>query len=159
MNEIATMLPLVRRLARRVLLIVAVAMLMTQGIGCSSVPRGAGNYMVTVVDAGTGRPVEGLALTAAGAGVRARGGTPVAATTDEDGVAVLRFGDWGAVDLALAQGDVTERWLVTQDRVAVNGGTSSIEPLRLIVGSRMQGGASAFEVTITRVERGGKIDK
>jgi hypothetical protein len=28
----------------------------------------------------------------------------------------------------------------------------------LIVGSRMNGGASAFDVTITRVERGGKID-
>ena len=154
MNETATMLTLVRR----VLLLVAVAVFLTQGVGCSSVPRGAGSYMVTVVDAGTGRPVEGLALTASGAGARARGGTPVAATTDEDGIAVLRFGDWGAVDLALARGDVTERWLVTQDRVAVNGGKASIEPLRLIVGSRMNGGASAFDVTITRVERGGKID-
>ena len=103
-------------------------------------------------------PVEGLALTASGAGARARGGTPVAATTDEDGIAVLRFGDWGAVDLALARGDVTERWLVTQDRVAVNGGKSTVNPLRLIVGAGRSGGMPMYNLAITRVEKGGKID-
>ncbi len=130
---------------------------------CSATPRpvaptGAGNYMVTVLDAASGRPVEGVELVASASGARFSGTAPSAGTTDEDGIAVLRFGNWGAVDLRVTQGDAAERWLVTQDRVAVNGGTSAVEPLRMMVGSRSNGGASAFALSITRVERGGKID-
>lgn len=130
---------------------------------CSATPKpvaptGAGTYMVTVLDATSGRPVEGVELTATASGSRFSGTAASAATTDEDGIAVLRFGNWGAVDLRVTQGDAAERWLVTQDRVAVNGGKSSIDPLRMMVGSRRQGGASAFALSITRVERGGKID-
>ncbi|MEY3143284.1 MAG: hypothetical protein RLY21_1777 [Planctomycetota bacterium] len=131
--------------------------------GCSASPKpvaptGAGSYMLTVRDAATGRPVEGVAVTATGAGARQRGPEPTATNTDEDGVVVLRFGNWGAVTLVLQQGDTTERWMVTQDRVAVNGGVSSRDPLRLMVGSRSNGGASAYTLSITRIERGGKID-
>ena len=121
-------------------------------------PTGAGNYMLTVRHADTGRPIEGVVLVATGAGASARGAASATATTDEDGIAVLRFGTWGAVDLRVTERDVTERWLVTQDRVAVNGGKSAREPLRLMVGSRSNGGASAFVLSITRIERGGKID-
>lgn len=125
---------------------------------CSAVPRGSGSYMVTVLDASSGRPVEGIALVATGAGARMSGVKPATATTDEDGVAVLRFGDWGSVDLVLEQGASTERWMVTQDRIAVNGGTASREPMRLMVGSRSNGGASAYGVRITRIEKGGRVD-
>ena len=121
-------------------------------------PTGAGNYMLSVRDAANGRPVEGVSVMAVGAGSRNRGAESKSATTDEDGIVVLAFGDWGAVELMLSQGEVNERWMVTQDRVAVNGGKSSREPLRLMVGSRSNGGASAYTVSITRVERGGKID-
>jgi len=121
-------------------------------------PTGAGNYMLTVRDAASGRPVEGVSVTAVGAGARNRGAEPKASVTDEDGVVVLAFGNWGAVELVLSQGEKSERWMVSQDRVAVNGGKSSRDPLRLIVGSRSNGGASAFTIAITRVERGGKID-
>jgi hypothetical protein len=121
-------------------------------------PTGAGTYMLTVLDATSGRPVEGVELVASASGARFSGTAASSATTDEDGIAVLRFGNWGAVELRVTQDDAAERWLVTQDRVAVNGGKSSIEPLRMMVGSRRQGGASAFALSITRVERGGKID-
>jgi len=121
-------------------------------------PTGAGNYMLTVRDAASGRPVEGVAVTAVGAGARNRGAEPKASTTDEDGIVVLAFGNWGAVELMLSQGEVNERWMATQDSVAVNGGKSSREPLRLMVGSRSNVGASAYTLSITRVERGGKID-
>ena len=121
-------------------------------------PTGAGTYMLTVLDAASGRPVEGVELVASASGARFSGTAASSATTDEDGIAVLRFGNWGAVELRVTQDDAAERWLVTQDRVAVNGGKSSIEPLRMMVGSRRQGGASAFTLSITRVERGGKID-
>ena len=121
-------------------------------------PTGAGNYMLTVRDAANDRPVEGVSVEASGAGTRQRGTKPAVAVTDEDGVAVLRFGDWGAIDLRVEQGEVRERWMITQDRVAVNGGKSSREPLRLMVGSRSNGGASAYELSITRIERGGKVD-
>jgi hypothetical protein len=114
--------------------------------------------MLTVRDAANGRPVEGVSVTAVGAGARNRGAESKASTTDEDGIVVLAFGNWGAVELMLSQGEVNERWMVTQDRVAVNGGKSSREPLRLMVGSRSNGGASAYTLSITRVERGGKID-
>lgn len=130
---------------------------------CSSSPKpvaptGAGNYMLTVRDAATDRPVEGVTVQASGAGARQRGTKPAEAVTDEDGVAVLRFGDWGAIDLRVEQGEIRERWMITQDRVAVNGGKTSREPLRLMVGSRSNGGASAYELAVTRIERGGKID-
>ena len=121
-------------------------------------PTGAGTYMLTVLDATSGRPVDGVELVASASGARFSGTAASSATTDEDGIAVLRFGNWGAVELRVTQDDAAERWLVTQDRVAVNGGKSSIEPLRMMVGSRRQGGASAFALSITRVERGGKID-
>ena len=130
---------------------------------CSSSPKpfaptGAGSYMLTVRDAATDRPVEGVTVRATGAGTQQRGTKPADAVTDEDGVAVLRFGDWGAIDLRIEQGEVTERWMVTQGRVAVNGGKAARTPLRLMVGSRSNGGASAYELSITRIERGGKVD-
>jgi len=125
---------------------------------CSSVPKGAGVYLVTIVDARTGNPVEGVALEAAGAGTKARGVKPATATTDEDGEATLAFGNWGSVDLVLEAGEAKERWHVVQDRIAVNGGKSSQEPLRMIVGAGPQGGSSIYRVSITRVERGPKLD-
>ena len=125
---------------------------------CHSVPHGAGVYLVTIVDAKSGKPVEGVELQASGAGIRARGGKPAVATTDEDGEATLAFGNWGAIDLMLNASGSEERWLVTQDRVAVNGGKSSQSPLRMIVGSGTDGGVSRYAVSITRVERGPKLD-
>jgi hypothetical protein len=133
---------------------------------CQSAPRGAGVYLVTIVDATSGKPVEGVALQASGAGLQSRGGKPSTATTDEDGQATLAFGRWGSVDLLLEAGDAAggargaseERWLVMQDRVAVNGGKTTKEPLRMIVGSGVDGGVSRYKVSITRVERGPKID-
>lgn len=130
--------------------------------GCSTLPpkapTGAGVYHLTVADAATGRPVEGVAISAAGAGMRARGASPAGATTDEDGGATLAFGNWGTIDLVLSADGTEERWLVMQDRVAVNGGTSSREPLRMIVGSGRDGGSSRYALGITRVERGPRID-
>ena len=125
---------------------------------CSSVPTGAGAYMFTVRDAATGRPVEGVELVATAAGARARGTVPAIGMTDEDGVAVLAFGSWGAVDLVIREGDARERWLVTQDHVAVNGGKASRPPVRMMVGSGGDGGVTAFAVDVTRIERGGRID-
>ena len=48
--------------------------------------------------------------------------------------------------------------MVTQDRVAVNGGKSSSNPLRLIVGAGRGGGNALYTLSITRVEKGGKVD-
>lgn len=153
--------------ARSIVAILSALGLAVLGAGslsaCSATPKpvaptGAGIYMVTVLDATSGRPVEGVELTATASGARFSGTAASLATTDEDGIAVLRFGNWGAVDLRVTRGDAAERWLVTQDRVAVNGGRSAIDPLRMMVGSRSNGGASSFTVSITRVERGGKID-
>ena len=132
-------------------------LVMTQ-VGCQTVPTGAGVYLVTIVDAKSGKPVEGVELQASGAGIRARGGKPAQGTTDEDGEATLAFGNWGAVDLMLNASGSEERWLVTQDRVSVNGGKSSQSPLRMIVGSGTDGGVSRYAVSITRVERGPKLD-
>ncbi len=125
---------------------------------CSSVPTGAGVYLVTVVDAKSGKPVEGVELQASGAGIRARGGKPAQGTTDEDGETTLAFGNWGAVDLVLEASGAQERWLIAQERVAVNGGKSSQSPLRMIVGSGQDGGVSRYTLSITRVERGPKLD-
>jgi hypothetical protein len=125
---------------------------------CTGVPKGAGSYMFTVVDAANGKPVEGVGISATVVGGASRG-TPVrTGTTDEDGVAVLGFGNWGSVEVTLAEGEKTERWVVMQDRVAVNGGKASLEPLRMIVGSGAQGGVSSYRVSVTRVERGPKVD-
>lgn len=130
--------------------------------GCRSVPTGPGVYLVTVIDAASGKPAEGVALTASGAGLRSRGGAPATAITDEDGEATLAFGNWGSIDLAVDSGSAAgrreERWLVAQDRIAVNGGRASRDPLRLIVGSGPQGGSSRYALSITRVERGPKVD-
>ena len=68
------------------------------------------------------------------------------------------FGNWGSVDLQLYAGSATERWIVAQDRVAVNGGKSSTNPLRLIVGAGRNGGNALYSLAITRVEKGSKID-
>jgi hypothetical protein len=87
-----------------------------------------------------------------------RGDQPSKATTDEDGNATILFGNWGAVDLQLYAGNATERWMVTQDRVAVNGGKASTNPLRLIVGAGRGGGNALYSLSITRVEKGGKVD-
>ena len=125
---------------------------------CASVPTGSGAYMVTVIDANSRKPVEGVTLLASGAGTAARGAKPFTAMTDEDGIAVLGFGNWGTVDLVVAANESTERWIVIQNRIAVNGGLSKVEPLRLIVGSAGQGGQSQYELSITRVAKGGKID-
>lgn len=114
--------------------------------------------MVTVIDANSRKPVEGVTLLASGAGTAARGAKPFTAMTDEDGIAVLGFGNWGTVDLVVAANESTERWIVIQNRIAVNGGLSKVEPLRLIVGSAGQGGQSQYELSITRVAKGGKID-
>lgn len=126
--------------------------------GCATVPTGAGSYMFTVVDAGNGKPVEGVAISATAVGGSARGAPVRTGTTDDDGIAVLGFGSWGSVEVQLAEGDARERWIVMQDRVAVNGGRASREPMRLIVGSGAQGGNSRYRVTVTRVERGPKVD-
>jgi hypothetical protein len=124
--------------------------------GCRSVPTGAGVYKFTISDAATGDPIEGVELVARRVGQP--GSTGVKATTDEDGIAVLRFGAWGAVGLELHEGAAVEKWLVTQDRVAVNGGKASRDPARMIVGSDGDGGITAYIVDVTRVERGGKVD-
>ena len=135
---------------------------MLAAAGCSTfptkAPTGAGVYHLTVADAATGKPVEGVEVSAAGTGARMRGTAPAKATTDEDGGATLAFGNWGSVDVVLAADGTEERWLVMQDRVAVNGGASSREPLRMIVGSGRDGGTSRYALRITRVERGPKID-
>ncbi|MCE2884066.1 MAG: Ig-like domain-containing protein [Planctomycetaceae bacterium] len=146
-----------RRLLATALVAPVLAPVLVLG-ACSSVPKGAGVYLVTIVDARTGNPVEGVALEAAGAGTKARGVKPATATTDEDGEATLAFGNWGSVDLVLEAGEAQERWHVVQDRIAVNGGKSSQDPLRMIVGAGPQGGSSIYRLSITRVERGPKLD-
>jgi hypothetical protein len=144
------------RTARRHALLAALPLALLAA--CSSVPNGAGAYMFTVRDAATGRPVEGVELVASATGARARGTRPAQGVTDEDGVAVLAFGRWGAVDLVIREGEAAERWLVTQDHVAVNGGVASRPPMRMLVGSGGDGGVTAYAVEVTRVERGGKVD-
>jgi hypothetical protein len=137
------------------------AVLATAGLvaaACTGVPKGAGSYMFTVVDASNGKPVEGVSISATVVGGASRGAPVRSGTTDEDGVAVLGFGNWGSVEVTLAEGEKTERWVVMQDRVAVNGGKNSLEPLRMIVGSGAQGGVSSYRVSVTRVERGPKVD-
>lgn len=127
--------------------------------GCRSVPTGAGAYMVTVSEVESGKRVEGLAIVATGTGSSARGAKPAMALTDEDGVATLAFGNWGAIDLQLVSDEKSiERWLVTQGRVAVNGGKSSIDPLRLMVGADGNGGTARYKLSITRVEKGPAVD-
>ncbi len=127
-------------------------------VACESIPTGAGVYLLTVTDAKSGKPVDGLSLTATGAGTRATGGKPSTAVTDEDGQATLAFGNWGAVDLVVKSDAVSERWLVTQKRVGVNGGTSRTDPLRLIVGAGPQGGFTIYGLSITRIEKGAARD-
>lgn len=126
--------------------------------GCAAVPKGEGTYLISVKNADTGKPVEGVEIIATGTGGRTRGGEPSKATTDDDGNATIQFGNWGAVDLQLYSNNVTERWMVTQDRVAVNGGKASTNPLRLIVGAGRNGGNALYNLSITRVEKGGKVD-
>lgn len=122
-------------------------------------PTGSGAYMVTVSEAESGKRVEGVALIATGTGASARGAKPAMGLTDEDGVAVLAFGDWGSIDLQLVSDEKPiERWLVTQRRVAVNGGRASNEPLRLMVGADGDGGTARYKLTITRVEKGPPVD-
>ncbi|MFM1822739.1 MAG: hypothetical protein RI967_1005 [Planctomycetota bacterium] len=144
-----------RRTPGPVLLAASISVLLA---GCKAVPTGAGAYMFTVRDAATGRPIEGVELVATATGADARGTAPALGVTDEDGIAVLAFGSWGAIDLVLREGDARERWLLSQDRVAVNGGKASRPPVRLMVGSGGDGGVTAYAVEVTRVERGGKID-
>lgn len=133
----------------------AAGMLLT---ACAGVPKGAGSYMFTVLDAASGKPVEGVEISATAVGGASRG-TPVRrGTTDEDGVAVLGFDNWGSVDLTIERGEKAERWIAMQDRIAVNGGKSALDPLRMIVGSGAQGGVSSYRVSVTRVERGPKVD-
>ena len=135
-----------------------IAALVLSTAACSSVPTGAGVYLVTVTDVKSGEPIDGVALTATGAGTRAQGSAPSTATTDEDGEATLALGNWGAIDLVIHADTTTERWLITQSRVAVNGGSSRIDPLRLIVGAGPQGGFTIYGLSITRIEKGPKKD-
>jgi hypothetical protein len=126
--------------------------------GCSTVPKGEGTYLISVKSADSGKPVEGVEIIATGTGGRMRSDKPSMATTDDDGNATILFGNWGSVDLQLYAGSATERWIVAQDRVAVNGGKSSTNPLRLIVGAGRNGGNPLYNLSITRVEKGGKVD-
>ncbi|MFM7051249.1 MAG: hypothetical protein ACKOYN_03820 [Planctomycetota bacterium] len=126
--------------------------------GCRSVPTGPGAYLVTITDVSSGKPVEGVDIMATGAGTAARGEKAATGTTDEDGQAVIAFGNWGAVDVQLAANGVRERWLVSQDRVAVNGGKASKDPTRLLVGGGKDGGVSVYKVAITRIEKGTAVD-
>jgi len=140
-------------------LLASVACLLVAFLGaCASVPKGEGTYLITVKNAESGKPVGGVEIIATGTGGRTRAGEPSKATTDEDGNATILFGNWGAVDLQLYTNNVTERWMVSQDRVAVNGGRSSVNPLRLIVGAGRSGGVPMYNLAITRVEKGGKVD-
>jgi len=141
----------------RVLLCLAPVLAVALG-ACTSVPKGEGTYLITVMNAETGKPAEGVEVIATGTGGRMRSDKPSMATTDDDGNATIQFGNWGAVDLQLYAGSATERWIVSQDRVAVNGGKSSINPLRLIVGAGRSGGVPMYNLAITRVEKGGKVD-
>jgi hypothetical protein len=125
---------------------------------CTSVPKGEGTYLITVMNADTGKPAEGVEVIATGTGGRMRSDKPSMATTDDDGNATILFGNWGSVDLQLYAGNATERWMVAQDRVAVNGGKTSANPLRLIVGAGRNGGNALYNLSITRVEKGGKVD-
>jgi hypothetical protein len=128
------------------------------GLNMRGVPKGEGTYLNSVQGVDSGKPVPGVEIIASGTGGRMRGDQPSKATTDEDGNATILFGNWGAVDLQLYAGNATERWMVTQDRVAVNGGKSSSNPLRLIVGAGRGGGNALYNLSITRVEKGGKVD-
>lgn len=125
---------------------------------CAGVPKGEGTYLLTVKNADTGKPVDGVEIVATGTGGRMRSDKPSMATTDDDGNATIQFGNWGAVDLQLYAGSATERWIVSQDRVAINGGRSSVNPLRLIVGAGRNGGNPLYSLSITRIEKGGKVD-
>jgi hypothetical protein len=125
---------------------------------CNTVPKGEGTYLISVKNADTGKPAEGVEVIATGTGGRMRSDKPSMATTDEDGNATLLFGNWGSVDLQLYAGSATERWMVSQERIAVNGGRSSVNPLRLIVGAGRNGGNAMYNLSITRVEKGGKVD-
>ncbi len=125
---------------------------------CKGIPKGEGTYLLTVRNSESGKPVEGVEIVATGTGGRMRSDKPAMATTDDDGLATLLFGNWGAVDLQLYAGNATERWMVTQDRVAINGGNASVNPLRLILGAGRTGGTALYTLSITRVEKGGKVD-
>jgi hypothetical protein len=141
----------------RVLLCLAPVLVVALG-ACTSVPKGEGTYLITVMNADTGKPAEGVEVIATGTGGRMRSDKPSMATTDDDGNATILFGNWGSVDLQLYAGNATERWMVAQDRVAVNGGKTSANPLRLIVGAGRNGGNALYNLSITRVEKGGKVD-
>ena len=125
---------------------------------CKSVPKGEGTYLITVKSADSGKPVQGVEIIATGTGGRMRTDKPSMATTDDDGNATIMFGNWGSVDLQLYAGNATERWIVSQERVAVNGGKNSVNPLRLIVGAGRNGGNALYNLAITRIEKGGKQD-
>jgi hypothetical protein len=146
------------RTAIRLALVVGAVAASMHAAGCRTVPTGPGAYLVTIVDAQSGKPVEGVDIVAAGGGTSARGEKPATGTTDEDGQAVIAFGNWGAVDMQLAGSGVRERWLVTQDRIAVNGGKASKDPTRLLVGGGKDGGVPVYRIAITRVEKGGAVD-
>ena len=141
------------------LLLASLAPVLAVALGaCSGVPKGEGTYLITVMNAESGKPVEGVEIVATGTGGRMRSDTPSMATTDDDGNATILFGNWGAVDLQLYAGNATERWMVTQDRSAVKGGKSSMNPLRLIGGAGRNGGTPLYNLSITRVEKGAKQD-
>lgn len=148
------------RLSRAFLPAIVPMLLACAGLlgGCSTVPKGEGTYLITVKSADTGKPAEGVEIIATGTGGRMRSDKPSMATTDDDGNATIMFGNWGSVDLQLYAGSATERWIVAQDRVAVNGGRSSTNPLRLIVGAGRNGGNALYTLAITRVEKGSKVD-
>ena len=125
---------------------------------CAGVPKGEGTYLITVLSTESGKPVEGVEIVATGTGGRMRSDKPAMATTDDDGTATILFGNWGAVDLQLYASNATERWMVSQDRIAVNGGKSTVNPLRLILGAGRNGGNALYTLSITRVEKGGRVD-
>jgi hypothetical protein len=150
---------MISTLFRLPLVLLALAPALTVALGaCSSVPKGEGTYLITVMNVETGKPAEGVEVIATGTGGRMRSDKPSMATTDDDGNATILFGNWGSVDLQLYAGNATERWMVAQDRVAVNGGKASTNPLRLIVGAGRNGGNPLYNLSITRVEKGGKVD-
>ncbi|RLS62487.1 MAG: hypothetical protein DWH96_08815 [Planctomycetota bacterium] len=115
----------------------------------------SGSYLVTVRDATTGKVVEGITVTAAAATRLA----PVFETaTDADGEAVIAVGAWGRIDLKLSDGVAQDTYYIAQDRVAVNGGTASVNPTTLIVGGK-NGSTAVWTFSITRIERGAAVDK
>ena len=106
-------------------------------------------------DATTGKVVEGITVTAAAATRLA----PVFETaTDADGEAVIAVGAWGRIDLKLSDGVAQDTYYIAQDRVAVNGGTASVNPTTLIVGGK-NGSTAVWTFSITRIERGAAVDK